>query len=159
MAPKPRTVKEIFKDYRGRRTALINALTRDADQVYDLCDPEKENLCLYGHSDESWEVCLPEEQVPTDIPEPALGINFGREGINRSDWFRMVAMHSDSWLVCVAYYFGFSLNSNERAQLFNLMNNLPNISEVVANWKPDGDKSTKNSGNNSRGNTQVSVFL
>jgi hypothetical protein len=36
---------------------------------------EKENLCLYGHPNESWEVNLPAEEVPPELPEPALGIN------------------------------------------------------------------------------------
>ncbi|KAL2337079.1 hypothetical protein Fmac_011525 [Flemingia macrophylla] len=156
MASKPLTVKEIFKDYRARRTALINALTRDADQVYDLCDPERENLCLYGHSDGRWEISLPEEQVPTDIPEPALAINFGREGINRCDWFHLVAMHSDSWLLSVAFSYGFSLNTNKRHELFNLINNLPNVAEVVADyWKPHAN----NRVGKSQENPQVSDIV
>lgn len=75
---------------------------------------EKENLCLYGHADDSWEVTLPAEEVPPELPEPALGINFARDGMNRKDWLSLVAVHSDSWLLSVAFYFGARLNRNER---------------------------------------------
>lgn len=45
------------------------------------CDwfTEKENLCLYGLPNETWEVNLPAEEVPAEILEPALGINFARD--------------------------------------------------------------------------------
>lgn len=35
----------------------------ESDKLYNACDPEKENLCLYGHPDGSWEVGLPAEEV------------------------------------------------------------------------------------------------
>ena len=71
-------------------------------------------MCLYGHPNESWEVTLPAEEVPPELPEPALGINFARDGMNRKDWLSLVAVHSDSWLLSVAFYFGARLNRNER---------------------------------------------
>ncbi|WVZ16158.1 hypothetical protein V8G54_009140, partial [Vigna mungo] len=74
----------------------------------------KENLCLYGHPNETWEVTLPAEEVPPELPEPALGINFARDGMNRRDWLSLVAVHSDSWLLSVAFYLGARLNRNER---------------------------------------------
>ncbi|RRT59744.1 hypothetical protein B296_00006423 [Ensete ventricosum] len=75
---------------------------------------EKENLCLYGHPNDSWEVNLPAEEVPPELPEPALGINFARDGMNRRDWLSLIAVHSDSWLLSVAFYLGARLNRNER---------------------------------------------
>lgn len=75
---------------------------------------DKENLCLYGHPNETWEVTLPAEEVPPELPEPALGINFARDGMNRRDWLSLVAVHSDSWLLSVAFYLGARLNRNER---------------------------------------------
>ena len=75
---------------------------------------EKENLCLYGHPDGSWEVTLPAEEVPPELPEPALGINFARDGMNRKDWLSLVAVHSDSWLLSVSFYLGARFNRNER---------------------------------------------
>lgn len=79
---------------------------------------EKENLCLYGHSNESWEVNLPAEEVPPELPEPALGINFARDGMNRRDWLSLIAVHSDCWLLSVAFYLGARLNRNERFVLY-----------------------------------------
>lgn len=67
---------------------------------------EKENLCLYGLPNEQWEVSLPAEEVPPELPEPALGINFARDGMQEKDWLSLVAVHSDSWLLSVAFYFG-----------------------------------------------------
>ncbi|XP_020697654.1 PHD finger protein ALFIN-LIKE 5 isoform X5 [Dendrobium catenatum] len=102
----PRTVEEVFGDYKARRAALIKALTTDVDEFFQQCDPEKENLCLYGHPNEQWEVNLPAEEVPPEIPEPALGINFARDGMQEKDWLALVAVHSDAWLLAVAFYFG-----------------------------------------------------
>ena len=51
------------------------------DDFYEQCDPDKENLCLYGNPDGTWEVQLPAEEVPPELPEPALGINFARDGM------------------------------------------------------------------------------
>lgn len=77
---------------------------------------EKENLCLYGLPNETWEVNLPVEEVPPELPEPALGINFARDGMQEKDWLSLVAVHSDSWLLAVAFYFGarFGFGKNER---------------------------------------------
>lgn len=71
-----------------------------------LCFPEKENLCLYGFPSEQWEVNLPAEEVPPELPEPALGINFARDGMQEKDWLSLVAVHSDAWLLSVSFYFG-----------------------------------------------------
>lgn len=43
-----------------------------------------ENLCLYGFPDGTWAVDLPAEEVPPEAPEPALGINFARDGMSVS---------------------------------------------------------------------------
>ncbi|KAL6627392.1 hypothetical protein ACP70R_031118 [Stipagrostis hirtigluma subsp. patula] len=109
----PRSVEEIYKDYRARRSAILRALTHDVEDFYAQCDPDKENLCLYGYANEAWEVALPAEEVPTELPEPALGINFARDGMNRRDWLALVAVHSDSWLLAVAFYYAARLNRND----------------------------------------------
>ena len=54
------------------------------EDFYAQCDPDKENLCLYGNPDGTWEVQLPAEEVPPELPEPALGINFARDGMQVS---------------------------------------------------------------------------
>ncbi|XP_044432235.1 PHD finger protein ALFIN-LIKE 2-like [Triticum aestivum] len=101
---RPRTVEAIFRDFNARRAGLVRALTSDVDDFFDSCDPDKENLCLYGHPDGTWEVSLPAEEVPPELPEPALGINFARNGMNRRDWLSLVTVHSDSWLLSVAFF-------------------------------------------------------
>lgn len=69
----------------------------DLDEFYQQCDPERENLCLYGKEnlnsmmsfnetgdrDGSWSVDLPSEEVPPELPEPCLGINFARDGMQK----------------------------------------------------------------------------
>lgn len=128
-----RTVDEVFRDFLGRRGGLIRALTTDVDQFYQQCDPDKENLCLYGLPNEQWEVNLPAEEVPPELPEPALGINFARDGMHEKDWLALVAVHSDAWLLSVAFYFGarFGFDKADRKRLFNMMNDLPTLLEVV----------------------------
>ncbi|KAL3623632.1 PHD finger protein ALFIN-LIKE 5 [Castilleja foliolosa] len=129
----PRTVEEVFRDFKGRRTALIKALTTDVEEFFQQCDPEKENLCLYGFPNEQWEVNLPAEEVPPELPEPALGINFARDGMQEKDWLALVAVHSDAWQLSVAFYFGarFGFDKPDRKRLFNMINDLPTIFEVV----------------------------
>lgn len=140
----PRTVEEVFNDFKGRRSGLIKALTTDVDKFYQQCDPEKENLCLYGLPNETWEVNLPVEEVPPELPEPALGINFARDGMQEKDWLSLVAVHSDSWLLAVAFYFGarFGFTKTERRKLFQMINDLPTVFEVLTgNVKPPKDHS------------------
>ncbi|KAJ4877994.1 PHD finger protein ALFIN-LIKE 6 [Raphanus sativus] len=149
--PTPRTVEEVFTDFRGRRAGLIKALTTDMVKFYQTCDPEKENLCLYGLPNETWEVNLPVEEVPPELPEPALGINFARDGMQEKDWVSLVAVHSDSWLLSVAFYFGarFGFGKNERKKLFQMINELPTIFEIVTgNAKQSKDLSANNNNNN-----------
>uniref|UniRef100_A0A2P2JPV9 PHD finger protein ALFIN-LIKE n=1 Tax=Rhizophora mucronata TaxID=61149 RepID=A0A2P2JPV9_RHIMU len=151
--PIPRTVEEVFSDFRGRRAGLIKALTTDVEKFYQQCDPEKENLCLYGLPNETWEVNLPVEEVPPELPEPALGINFARDGMQEKDWLSLVAVHSDSWLVAVAFYFGarFGFGKNERKRLFHMINELPTIFEVVSgNVKQPKDQTGTHNGSKSK---------
>uniref|UniRef100_A0A5B7B1T7 PHD finger protein ALFIN-LIKE n=1 Tax=Davidia involucrata TaxID=16924 RepID=A0A5B7B1T7_DAVIN len=157
--PIPRTVEEVFNDFRGRRAGLIKALTTDVEKFFQQCDPEKENLCLYGLPNETWEVNLPVEEVPPELPEPALGINFARDGMQEKDWISLVAVHSDSWLLSVAFYFGarFGFGKNERKRLFQMINDIPTLFEIVTgNVKQSKDQSTHNnsSKNKSSGKMQ-----
>uniref|UniRef100_A0A2P2JPU9 PHD finger protein ALFIN-LIKE n=1 Tax=Rhizophora mucronata TaxID=61149 RepID=A0A2P2JPU9_RHIMU len=166
--PIPRTVEEVFSDFRGRRAGLIKALTTDVEKFYQQCDPEKENLCLYGLPNETWEVNLPVEEVPPELPEPALGINFARDGMQEKDWLSLVAVHSDSWLVAVAFYFGarFGFGKNERKRLFHMINELPTIFEVVSgNVKQPKDQTGTHNGSKSKSsgklvkNYDIAIFI
>lgn len=159
----PRTVEEVFRDFKGRRAGMIKALTTDVEEFYQQCDPEKENLCLYGFPSEQWEVNLPAEEVPPELPEPALGINFARDGMQEKDWLSLVAVHSDAWLLSVAFYFGarFGFDKADRKRLFNMINDLPTIFEVVtgAAKKPVKEKSSvsNHSSNKSKQNNKQRV--
>uniref|UniRef100_J3M483 PHD finger protein ALFIN-LIKE n=1 Tax=Oryza brachyantha TaxID=4533 RepID=J3M483_ORYBR len=152
----PRSVEEIFKDFRARRSAILRALTHDVEDFYAQCDPEKENLCLYGYANEAWEVALPAEEVPTELPEPALGINFARDGVNRRDWLALVAVHSDSWLVSVAFYYAARLNRNDRKRLFGMMNDLATVYEVVSGSRQSKERDRSGMDNSSSRNKMSS---
>ncbi|CAI0419479.1 unnamed protein product, partial [Linum tenue] len=156
----PRTVEEVFRDFKGRRAGLIKALTNDVEDFYHQCDPEKENLCLYGFPSEQWEVNLPAEEVPPELPEPALGINFARDGMQEKDWLSLVAVHSDAWLLSVAFYFGarFGFDKADRKRLFNMINEFPTIFEIVSGAvkKQSKEKSSvsNHSSNKSKSNSK-----
>ncbi|CAO1942058.1 unnamed protein product, partial [Urochloa humidicola] len=128
-----RSPEDVFRDFRARRAGIVKALTTDVEKFYQMCDPEKENLCLYGLPNETWEVTLPAEEVPPELPEPALGINFARDGMIEKDWLSLVAVHSDAWLLSVAFYFGarFGFDKDARRRLFTMINNLPTVYEIV----------------------------
>ncbi|MED6221679.1 PHD finger protein ALFIN-LIKE 4 [Stylosanthes scabra] len=150
----PRTVEEVFRDFKSRRTALIKALTTDVDEFFKQCDPEKENLCLYGFPTEEWEVNLPVEEVPPEIPEPTLGINFARDGLDKQEWLSLVAAHSDAWILAVAFYFGARVGFDraDRKRLFTMINDLPTIFEVVTGMgkTPASNHSSNKSKSNSK---------
>ncbi|KAL6495953.1 PHD finger protein ALFIN-LIKE 5 [Orobanche gracilis] len=152
----PRTVEEVCRDFKGRRAGIIKALTTDADEFYQQCDPgnQRENLCLYGFPSEQWEVNLPAEEVPPELPEPALGINFARDGMREKDWLSLVAVHSDTWLLAVAFYFGskFRFDKSDRKRLFSMINDLPTVYEVVsgAAVKQQQEKSSVSNHSNSK---------
>ncbi|KAJ1271179.1 hypothetical protein BS78_06G109000 [Paspalum vaginatum] len=151
--PNKRTPEDVFKDFRGRRAGIVKALTTDVAKFYELCDPEKENLCLYGLSNETWEVTLPAEEVPPELPEPALGINFARDGMLQKDWLSLVAVHSDAWLIAVAFYFGarFGFDKEARRRLYMMINNLPTVFEAVTEI---GKKQSRNPNCNGNGKTK-----
>ncbi|KAJ6811989.1 PHD finger protein ALFIN-LIKE 9-like [Iris pallida] len=153
----PRTVEEVFRDFKGRRAGMVRALTTDVEDFYQQCDPEKENLCLYGFPNEHWEVALPAEEVPPELPEPALGINFARDGMQEKDWLSLVAVHSDAWLLAVAFYFGarFGFDKAERKRLFGMINDLPSIYEVVNGKNKVRTSGTNNSTTKSKSNSKV----
>ncbi|KAG1679684.1 hypothetical protein FOA52_006203 [Chlamydomonas sp. UWO 241] len=121
----------------------LEPLTDDVESFYAQADPTKPNQCLYGYPDGSWAVDAPPDEVPAEVPEPALGINFARDGMQRKDWLGLVAVHSDSWLISLAFYKGARLDAEERNELFALINKQPTVYEVVSGRvqvKPTGAK-------------------
>ncbi|CAA6675808.1 unnamed protein product [Spirodela intermedia] len=80
----PRTVEEVYRDFKGRRAGIIKALTSEVEDFYQQCDPV------------TLEVNLPAEEVPAELPEPALGINFARDGMQKRIgylWLLSTVMH------------------------------------------------------------------
>ncbi|CAH8285682.1 unnamed protein product [Eruca vesicaria subsp. sativa] len=158
----PKTVEEVFRDFKGRRAAILRALTTDVEEFFKQCNPEKDNLCLYGFPNEVWEVNLPAEEVPPELPEPALGINFARDGMQEKEWISLVAVHSDAWLLAVSFYFcsrsGF--DKADRKRLFNMINEVPTVFEVVTgSAKKQTDEqqpsSVNKNGNRSKSNSKL----
>ncbi|WRX27799.1 Alfin [Theobroma cacao] len=41
----PRTVEEVFRDFKGRRAGMIKALTTDVEEFYQQCDPGNSVMC------------------------------------------------------------------------------------------------------------------
>ncbi|ONK61848.1 uncharacterized protein A4U43_C08F34210 [Asparagus officinalis] len=70
--------------------------------------------------------------------------------MNRRDWLSLVAVHSDSWLLSVAFYLGARFNGNERKRLFSMINDLPTVYEVVSDRKQGRDKSGMDGGSKSK---------
>ncbi|KDD76620.1 DUF3594 hypothetical protein [Helicosporidium sp. ATCC 50920] len=133
-APFPKSIDDIYRDYVGRREGLLKALIDDAGEFYDRCDPEQPNLCLFGasgHPDGSWTVSLPAAQVPPELPDPVLGINFARKGMDRKDWLSLCAVHSDAWLMSLIFFFGARYDDSGRAELFSLVNQHPTVFEIA----------------------------
>lgn len=66
---------------------------------------------------------MPAEEVPPELPEPALGINFARDGMQDKDWLSLVSVHSDAWLLAVAFYFGarFGFDKADRCRIFSFL--------------------------------------
>lgn len=69
----PRMVKEVFRDFKGRRAGMIKAFTTDVEEFYQQCDPEREYISLYEFHSTRGEANLPAEEVPPKPPEPAPG--------------------------------------------------------------------------------------
>jgi len=89
-----------------------------------------------GNPDGTWSVDLPAAEVPPEMPEPVLGINFARNGMAMNDWLSLCAIHSDSWLMALLFFFGARFNCTGRAELFALANQHPTIYEVVTDKVP-----------------------
>jgi hypothetical protein len=51
--------------------------------------------------------------------------------MNRRDWLSLVAVHSDAWLMAVAFFYAVKLDSSGRARLYRQLNTLPTLFEVV----------------------------
>jgi hypothetical protein len=71
-----RLPENVFDEYCARRKGILRALTNDVDVFFSQCDPERENLCLYGLPDGTWSVDLPAGAdagvlLPSESPQQA----------------------------------------------------------------------------------------
>ncbi|WOK96137.1 PHD finger protein ALFIN-LIKE 3 [Canna indica] len=149
-------VEEVFRDIKGRRAGILKALTTDFEYFFQQCDPAKENLCLYGFPNEQWEVNLPAEEVPPEIPEPVLGINFARDGMEKKTWLSLVALHSDAWLLALASYFSgrFQFDKKHRKLLLEMITDLPTVCEVIGGKHQEKTSGSKQNNNKSKSNSK-----
>lgn len=72
-SPKVREAEKNRREKGEERADVERSVHEDGDKLYEACDPEKENLCLYGHPDGTWEVGLPAEEVSEthgSVPNP-----------------------------------------------------------------------------------------
>ncbi|GKC64611.1 PHD finger protein ALFIN-LIKE 4 [Tanacetum coccineum] len=88
-----------------------------------------------GFPSEQWEVNLPaEREVPPELPEPALGNQFA-SGWNarKKTGYSLVAVTVMLGCFRFSFYFGarFGFEKSERKRLFNMINDLPTVFEVV----------------------------
>ncbi|KAL2650217.1 hypothetical protein R1flu_018345 [Riccia fluitans] len=137
--PSSATREQIFRNIKSRREGIIKALTCDAEQFYVECDPDLDNMCLYGLPDGRWEVDVPEVEVPPDLPEPALGINFCRDGMPMDEWLAFIALHSDAWLIALASFFAADLGRPDKKRLFMMLSDLPTAYDLVTGREADGE--------------------
>ncbi|BBN01337.1 PHD finger protein ALFIN-LIKE [Marchantia polymorpha subsp. ruderalis] len=135
--PKFENVEVIYAAVMRRQAGIIKALTIESDELFRQCDPDTENLCLYGLPDGGWKVALPAQDVPTDFPEPAVGINFSRDGMSRKDWLTLIALHSDAWLLAIASFYGAELTRNERKRLLVMLCDSPTSYDIVTGKNVD----------------------
>lgn len=89
----------------GSLVFIIIFFVGDVEEfVRQISEKEKE-VCLYGHADGEWEL---REAMNGEMTcrnrDPTVGINFGREGIPLIQWLRLVAIHSDAWLISTAFH-------------------------------------------------------
>lgn len=69
---------------------------------------DKRDLRLYGLPDRSWELKVAEEDhcELENIPPPTIGIKLARpNNMQDNPWIPLIALHGDSWLLAVAFYY------------------------------------------------------
>lgn len=137
------TVEQVFKDFKGRREGLLNALTCDVDELFRQFKSQTvENLSLFGLPDGSWTVRIAEpaqkqQQLSALLsrPQPVVGINCARNETLNYDWLQTAAVHSDVWLLSSAFFDGSGFTKQQRRRLFNLMNKVQTLQQAVCMTK------------------------
>ncbi|KAL1810594.1 hypothetical protein ACET3Z_027584 [Daucus carota] len=137
--PRACNVEDIFHDFLGRRVGLLRAFTA-----------VKESLRLYGLPDKQWELvtAATDKWELREIPAPVLGINLHLKRMHVREWVSLVALHCDSWLLAVAFYYAAKsgFDKADREQLHHMINNLPTLYELFGWEEPETQSSTNNKG-------------
>ncbi|XP_056163390.1 PHD finger protein ALFIN-LIKE 6-like [Syzygium oleosum] len=125
-------VLDIVRNFRGRHSGTIKALTT-----------EKGKQCLVGLPNGTWEVKPPQSIHPPDLPWPVSYCNLGMNQMSRQEWVERVAAVCDPWLLTVAFYSGgcAGFTKRERQTLFQEINELPTVSEIVQEFGKSNDQS------------------
>ncbi|KAJ1437148.1 Alfin [Sesbania bispinosa] len=102
---------------------------------------------------ELWELITPLKNFLLLFPEPALGINLARDGMQKKDWLSLVAVHRMHGY-SLAFFFGtrFGFDKADRTRLFTMINDLPTVFEVVTGTakKQEKEKSSVSNHNNNK---------
>ncbi|PWA97179.1 PHD finger protein Alfin1 [Artemisia annua] len=81
--------------------------------------------------------------------------------MQETDWLSLVAFHSDSWLVSIASYLGArsTFGKKERKRLFQMMNDLPTVFEVVSGKveKQKSEAEIQHNGNKSKSKSEAEI--
>ncbi|KAG6524631.1 hypothetical protein ZIOFF_014566 [Zingiber officinale] len=75
--------------------------------------------------------------------------------MQEKDWLSLVAVHSDAWLLAVAFYFGarFGFDKIQRKRLFGMINDLPSVYEIVSSRNKVRSTETNHSNSKSKLNS------
>ncbi|KAI9086880.1 hypothetical protein K1719_031203 [Acacia pycnantha] len=144
-APPPNAgdnVQLLFADFMGRRSALVKALTEDADEFYEQCDPlAGRDIYLFGQSNGQWSVEVPAEDLPEIWPmiirQPTTGFNFFRDTMPKKQWLYFVSHKTDHWLRAVAVCLLISMPGRPYSdwnRLFYMILQLPPLCEAVRDY-------------------------
>ncbi|PON54872.1 Alfin [Parasponia andersonii] len=106
----------------------------DALDIFIDFRAQRDNLCLFGLPTKEWEADPPRDhEALLELPQPVSGNNISRDGMLKRDWLSLVARHSDSWLLALAFFQGRNFIQSERQRLFILINALPTVHELKSN--------------------------
>ncbi|KAM3343160.1 PHD finger protein ALFIN-LIKE 3 isoform X3 [Capsicum galapagoense] len=132
-----RTVDEAFENYKGRRQGIINALIKDVDEFREKCDQ-------YNVTDGNWEIKLSSD-VAQELPYSRI-YKLPKQLTDKNAWLAQVAADSDTWLFSVTFYLCsiYSWMALWRERLFDKMNALPTVSELVKDNHKNLEVATEN---------------
>ncbi|KAM7528467.1 hypothetical protein LguiB_031877 [Lonicera macranthoides] len=116
-----------------------------------VCLSDKKTLLLYGYPDVQWEV----RTQPADKKTPVVGMEFSTDMVQERDWLSRIAACCDAWLVRGTTFLGArnGFVKAERIHLFHMMNDLPDIREVVTKTVAQKEVQDNNITTKSKSNT------